>query len=95
MAATTSITHDKLIRLIGTPHCPAIVDVRIDEDFAALPALVPGSVRRKYDAVEQWAAELQGQPAIIFCHQGGGISAGAAAWLRAAGIAAETLEGGI
>ena len=95
MAATTSITHDKLIRLIGTPHCPAIVDVRIDEDFAALPALIPGAFRRKYDAVEQWAAELQSQPAIILCRQGGGISAGAAAWLRAAGIAAETLEGGI
>jgi rhodanese-related sulfurtransferase len=95
MAATTSITHDKLIRLIGTPHCPAIVDVRTDEDFGALPALVPSAARRKFDAVEAWAPELLGQPAIILCRLGGGISAGVAAWLRAAGIAAETLEGGV
>ena len=30
MSATNSISPDKLFRLIGTPNCPAIVDVRPD-----------------------------------------------------------------
>ena len=33
MSSINRITVDKLARLIGTPKCPAIVDVRIDEDF--------------------------------------------------------------
>jgi rhodanese-related sulfurtransferase len=94
-ATTTSISVDKLARLVGTPNCPTIVDVRIDEDFAAGPALIPGSSRRRFDRVEDWLAELAGRPAIVTCHQGGGISAGVAALLRARGIAAETLEGGV
>ena len=95
MAATTSITCDKLIRLIGTASCPAILDVRADEDFADFPALIPGSMRRKFEFVEGWAAEFKGQPAIAVCRHGGGVSAGVAAWLRAAGVEAETLDGGI
>ena len=94
MAATTSISVEKLVRLIGTPHCPAIIDVRTDEDFALQPSLIPGAVRRKHAFVEGWAPEFEGRTAIVACHRGGGISAGVAAWLRASGIAAETLEGG-
>ena len=41
MAATPSITPDKLLRLIGTPSCPAIVDVRTGEDAAAFPPRFP------------------------------------------------------
>jgi rhodanese-related sulfurtransferase len=95
MAATTSITCDKLIRLIATPSCPAIIDVRTDEDFAAFPAFIPGAIRRKHEFVEGWAAEFEGRPAIATCRSGGGISAGVAAWLRAAGVEAETLDGGV
>jgi rhodanese-related sulfurtransferase len=95
MAATPSISHDKLVRLVGTPGCPVIVDVRIDEDFAAFPHLIPGAVRRPFDFVEDWAPALAGRPAVVACRYGGGISAGVAALLRASGIAAETLDGGI
>ena len=95
MAANTAISVDKLLRLIGTPHCPAIVDVRTDEDFAANPVLIPGSVRRRFELVETWSAEFAGRPTIVTCHRGGGISAGVAAWLRARGIHAETLDGGV
>jgi rhodanese-related sulfurtransferase len=93
--ANTSISVDQLLRLIGTPNCPAIIDVRIDEDFAARPCLIPGSVRRKFDQVESWHPEFIGRSAIVACHQGGGISAGVAAWLRTRGIEAETLQGGV
>ena len=95
MAAINSITHDKLARLIGTPNCPTLIDVRIDEDYAAAPALIPGSFRRPFASVEAWATELRPGPAIVTCHLGGALSAGVAARLRARGIAAEILEGGV
>ena len=95
MAATTSITCDKLLRLIGTPSCPAIIDVRLQGDVEALPFLIPGAIRREYTDAERWAADLAGRSAIVVCRAGGGVSAGAAAWLRAAGIPAEILDGGI
>jgi hypothetical protein len=33
-AWTTAISIDKLVRLVGTPHCPALVDVRTDAAIA-------------------------------------------------------------
>ena len=95
MAATTSITCDKLLRLVGTPACPAIIDVRVEADVEAFPFLIPGTIRREYAVAEQWSADLSGRNAIVVCRAGGGVSAGAAAWLRAAGIPAETMDGGI
>lgn len=91
----TSITSDKLIRLIGIPNAPLVVDVRTAEDAADQPVLIPGSARRDCASVDTWAPDLAGRPVIAVCRHGGGVSAGVAAFLRAAGIQAETLEGGI
>jgi rhodanese-related sulfurtransferase len=95
MSSINSISPDRLVRLIGTPRCPALVDVRRDEEFAVDPRLVPGSVRRAYDAAFDWAAELRGRSAVVICPDGLGLSAGVAALLRDAGVSAETLEGGL
>jgi rhodanese-related sulfurtransferase len=94
MSSYTSISSDKLSRLIGTANAPALIDVRIDEDFAADPRLIPGAMRRSHHNIQDWAASLTGQPAVIICHKGEKLSEGTAAWLRHNGIAAETLEGG-
>ena len=48
MSAYTTISPDKLSRLIGTAHMPALIDVRTDEDFAADQRLIPGAVRRSH-----------------------------------------------
>jgi hypothetical protein len=37
MSNFTTISSDKLARLIGTANSPALIDVRTDEDFAADP----------------------------------------------------------
>src|SRR4029453_5904902 len=95
MPATNAISSDKLLRLVGTPNCPSIVDVRPDSDFTAHPGSIPGAVRRPFDRWADWADSLAGQSAIVVCRDGTGISPGIAAWLRASAIAAETLEGGI
>jgi len=57
MSSITTIAIEKLVRLIGTPKCPAVVDVRTEEDFAADPRLIPGSVRRPYGSASEWAPD--------------------------------------
>lgn len=94
MPAPNAIPPDKLARLIGTPKQPALIDVRTDEDFAANPRLIPGSVRRPFAEVARWAAQINGPSAIVICQHGHSLSHGVAAWLRQAGVAAEALEDG-
>jgi rhodanese-related sulfurtransferase len=94
MASANSISVDKLARLIGRPDCPALIDLRTDEDFAVDPRLLPGSVRRRFAAVDDWAGDLGARHAVVVCQKGLKLSEGVAAWLRHAGVAAEVLEGG-
>jgi rhodanese-related sulfurtransferase len=94
MASPNTISVDKLARLIGTPKCPLLIDVRTEEDFAADPRLVPGAVRRPWAEVAAWAQELAGRSAVVICHQGHKLGHGVAAWLRHAGVPADALEGG-
>lgn len=94
MSSYTSISSDKLSRLIGTAHAPTLIDVRLDEDFAADPRLIPGAARRSHHNVQDWAAHLACRPVVVICQKGEKLSEGTAAWLRHHGIAAETLEGG-
>ncbi len=94
MSSYTSISSDKLARLIGTAHAPVLVDVRLDEDFDADPRLIPGAVRRSHRDIEAWASQLGGKSAIVVCHKGQKLSEGTASLLRHHRIAAEILDGG-
>jgi rhodanese-related sulfurtransferase len=96
MPSTNQISADKLVRLIGAPRCPALLDVRPDEDFGGDPRLAPGSVRRPYDAVSVWAKELpSSRSAVVICKDGLQLSGGVAALLRDYGVPAHSLEGGL
>ena len=94
MSSINTISPDKLARLVGTPRCPALIDVRPDEDFAADPHLVPGAGRSDHATVDEWAGRYAGRPAVVICQQGQKIGHGVAAWLRHAGASADVLEGG-
>jgi len=94
MSSNTIISQDKLARLIGRPDCPVLIDVQIDEDFAADPRLVPGAMRRSFRTVSEWAPEFVGRSVVVICQKGLKLSQGVAAWLRHAGAEAEALEGG-
>jgi rhodanese-related sulfurtransferase len=94
MPSTTEITVSQLSRLVGLPRAPAIVDVRLDEDFAADPRLLPGASRRPYQKVAAWAQDCAGASVIVVCQKGLKLSQGVAAWLRHEGLDAQTLEGG-
>lgn len=94
MSGFNEISPKNLMRLIGTDACPAIVDVRIDEDVEAIPFTVPTSFRYSPEDLDGLLARLEGRAAVIVCHKGKKLSAGTAAWLRANGVSAEILAGG-
>ena len=95
MPAPNEITPAQLLRLIGTPECPALVDCRTDEDFSDDPFLIPGSFRHPFDDPAGLAARLEDRPAVVICQKGKKLSQGVAAWLRAEGALAEYLAGGM
>lgn len=94
MPSPETITINQLIRLIGTPDAPMLIDVRIDEDFALDPRHLPGSFRHDHTDILALSPELAGRKAVIICQKGLKLSQGAAAILRCHGIACQHLEGG-
>lgn len=98
MAAPDAVAIDKLAKLIGTPRCPVLLDVRAGAARAADPRLVPaarplGEAEIALDALERLARSLAG-PVVAICAEGHRRSQGVAALLRTAGASAEYLEGG-
>ena len=95
MPAPNEITPAQLLRLIGTPDAPVIVDICIDPDFAEDPYLIPGSFRHFHDDIGDLKKRLAGRSCIVVCQRGLKLSQGLAARLRADGISAEYLLGGM
>jgi rhodanese-related sulfurtransferase len=94
MSSYTTISPDKLSKLIGTANAPALIDVRTEEDFAADQRLIPGAVRRNFQEAADWGQEFAGRSAIVICLRGEKLAQGTAAWLRNVHVSAESLEGG-
>jgi len=94
MSSNISISAAQLSKLVGLPDAPVIIDVRIPEDMAADPRLLPGSQRRSHADVEVWADAYAGRRVVVSCQRGLKLSEGVAAWLRHHGVAAEILTGG-
>ena len=94
MPGLDTITPAQLMRLIGTPDAPVILDLRLPEDVATDPCLIPGSRPMPHDALMAQLSDLRDRRVVVSCQRGGKLSSGGAALLRAQGIAAELLEGG-
>ncbi|MBL0372631.1 chromate resistance protein [Rhizobium sp. KVB221] len=94
MPSPQEISVEKLARLVGTPNCPVLIDVRTEEDFALDPRLIPGSVRRDHRELG-WIDDLAADATILICQKGKKISHGVAAWLRNRNVPADVLEGGV
>jgi rhodanese-related sulfurtransferase len=94
MPFPSQITVPQLSRLVGLPGAPVIIDVRAEEEFKADPRLIPTACR--HDALEaaKWAQQYSGRTVIVYCREQSQVCEGTAAWLRHAGIDAQTLEGG-
>ena len=99
MPAPDAITCEKLSKLIGTPKAPVLLDVRRDALRARDPMALPGAVTVPEQALTLpempiLAAGVQGRAVVVICAEGHRLSQGVAAFLRAAGVQAEYLEGG-
>ena len=92
MPAFNAISPDKLLRLVGTAGCPAILDVR--SDAAASAELIPSSVPVAAEAIRSNPERFAGRSNILVCRGGKETSQGLAAWLRQSGVEAEILDGG-
>ena len=95
MAGTHSISVDKLVRLMGTPQAPLILDVRGGAEGESPQGVIPGSSPRPLGHILSAPAGRSKGPTILVCRNGREASPAAAAALRAAGVAADTLEGGV
>ncbi|MBB6193661.1 rhodanese-related sulfurtransferase [Sphingobium wenxiniae] len=42
MPVLNTISSDKLVRLVGIPSGPVVIDVRPEDEFATEPLLIPG-----------------------------------------------------
>ena len=93
MAAFNEISPANLMRLIGTPACPPLIDVCIDTDFDADPYLIPTAIRHAHTNLDALTNRLS-DAAIIICQKGKKLSHGVAAYLRDSGIDAQVLQGG-
>lgn len=94
MPGFNEISPTQLMRLIGTPDAPALIDVCIDPDFMADPRVIPTARRCPHTDITSLIDELRGKNSVVICQKGLKLSHGAAALLRANGCAAQVLEGG-
>jgi len=95
VSSINAISVEKLSRLVGTPKCPMIADVRTDVEFAADNRLIPGAVRRMGHQPSDWPEVAAGRAVVVACSNGAEASPGTAAMLRASGVVAEVLDGGL
>ena len=94
MSAPNTISIERLVRLVGTPKCPTLIDVRPQPEFEANPHLIPSSRHRTFEELEGSNEIFGSQSALVICREGGSLSQGVAAWLRERGVVAELLGGG-
>jgi rhodanese-related sulfurtransferase len=91
-----SISPQSLHASIGTAAAPIVIDVRRAAGFDADDKLVAGAMRRLPEEIDVWRRSLPAaRPVVVYCVHGHEVSQSAAAALRAAGIDARYLEGGI
>lgn len=95
MPGFNKISVSQMLRLIGRPDAPRLVDVRLPEDIGEIPFVAPGALRAHHRDVLGLAGRLPPQGAVVLCHRGKKLSEGCAALLRAAGHKAQVLEGGM
>jgi rhodanese-related sulfurtransferase len=91
-----SVSAADLHARLGTASAPMLVDVRPQNAFDADDKLIIGAVHHAPEEVDRWSRVLPfGRTVVTYGSRGGDNSQGVANALRAAGIKATYLEGGI
>ncbi|WP_292609985.1 chromate resistance protein ChrB domain-containing protein [Nitrobacter sp. 62-13] len=91
-----SISPHDLSAGLGSGTAPFVVDVRSDADFTNSSRLLGPAVHHSPDNVGQWRRDLPGgRQVVTYCLRGDQLSQGVAIALRAMGVGAYFLEGGV
>ena len=73
-----------------------VLDVRREGDYAASTDVIPGSFWKNPERIDEWISALpRTQEVVIYCARGGSVSNSVVDRLRAAGVQARYIEGGI
>jgi rhodanese-related sulfurtransferase len=92
----SSFAVSTLLDRLGSPQAPLIIDVRISTAFERDAHLIAGATWRDPFAVSEWSRYLpRHRPVVVYCVHGFEVSKNVADALRAAGVDARSLEGGI
>lgn len=83
-----------VVRGLARANAPILLDVRLPEDVADYPGMIPTAVPVAYDDLESQLSMIGSSGAIVICHKGLKLSAGSAARLIARGVAAWRIAGG-
>ena len=90
------ISVDELKHTLGTAEAPVMLDVRRRPVFDADDHLLPTARWRGHTKVEEWAVTIPSRASVVcYCVHGHNVSQLAVAALRAKGIDARALAGGI
>jgi rhodanese-related sulfurtransferase len=82
-------------RLAAFPP-PTLIDVRRQPAFEQEPDVIPGALRRLPETVDSWAGAIEPwRPIVVYCVRGHEVGQGAASTLRARGLDARYLAGGV
>ena len=91
-----SLTPAALRQSLSSNQPPLVIDVRKQTAFLGAPDMIRGALRRDPLRVADWGATLpQSAGVVVYCVHGHEVSQGAAQALRAAGLRASYLDGGI
>ncbi len=89
------ISIEHLARLIGSDHAPLVLDVRREAIFNAASSVLPAARRAIHTAITAQTLGPAPRGVVVYCVHGHNVSQLAAASLRAEGVNAAQLEGGI
>jgi rhodanese-related sulfurtransferase len=90
-----NITVDKLSTLQQS-EAITLIDVRLSEDFALDPILIPGADYNDPEMIAKWADLIpKDKKVILYCVKGAWVSHKAANYLNDRGYNVSTLDGGI
>jgi rhodanese-related sulfurtransferase len=91
-----SISVSQLTQHFGSAQQPLIVDVRAPDTFAAEATMIAGATWRNPFTINDWLKYLpRHRDIIVYCVHGYEISRNVCSAMRAAGLSATYLEGGI
>lgn len=91
-----TIAPQDLKALLASGQSVTLLDVRRKPDYDADPFRLPGAEWRDPDKIGEWSAHLsRGETIVIYCAHGRSISNSVVDQLRANGLGARFIAGGI